>query len=151
MVSPNSNSNLMWKNYLHVFVFSLLSYLEGRPAVPRRLPENGVSLMTGSVQGAWFEGCDDRAAFLPGNICSLCASGVRNPSIRDSFHWSLRCLYFQELTLKMNPLTGRNKTIRISQLPMTQDWSTSCVQSPRGQEPGKVPEGKQNPPGGGGE
>lgn len=34
----------MWKNGLHVFVFALLSYLAGRPAVPRRLPkELGVS------------------------------------------------------------------------------------------------------------
>lgn len=62
MVFPNSNSNLMWQNYLTVFVVSLLSYLEGRPAVPCRLPENWVSLMTGSVQGLWFEGCDGQSS-----------------------------------------------------------------------------------------
>lgn len=70
----------MWKNGLHVFVFALLSYLEGRPAVPRRLPRNKAPLMTGTAWGMWFEECDDRKAFLPGNIRSLCASVTRHPS-----------------------------------------------------------------------
>lgn len=139
----------MWKNCLRVFVFSHLAYLEGRPAVPCRLPENRVSLLTGSARGMWFEGCDDRAVFLPRNICSLCVSGARNLSIRDSFHWSFKCPCFQELLLKMNPLTGRNNTFNICQLPLTQGWSASCVQSPRGQEPGYVLEWKQNHPVGG--
>lgn len=134
MVSPQSNSNLMWKNCLCVFVFSLLSYLEGRPAVPLRLPENRVSLTTGSPQGMWFEGYDDRAAFLPWNICTLCLAGARNPNIRHSFHWSSRCLCSQELHLKMHPLAGRSNTFNICQLPLTQDWSASYVndqQSPQ--------------------
>lgn len=127
----------MWKKCRHGFVSSLVPYLKGRPAVPCRLPENRVSLVTGSVWDVWFEGCDDRVAVLQGNAFSLCASGARNPSITDSFLWSSRCLCFQQLPLKMLPLTDRSNTFNIHQLPLTQDWSTCGVQDPRGQEPGK--------------
>lgn len=119
VVSPKSNSNLMWNNSLHVFVFALLCHLEGRPAAPLKSPKNRARGMAASAWGMWFEGCDDRAAFLSGNICSLCAPGTSNPSIRDLFQCSSKYLCFQELPLKMHPLTGRSNTFNICQLPLT--------------------------------
>lgn len=99
----------MWKNGLHVFVFALLSYLEGRPAV---LPRNAGYLGTGPV--SWLglpEACGLKSVMI-GRLSSLGTSApsvpqvpsILAPSIRASTHGSSTYLCLHGSPFKTHPL-----------------------------------------------
>lgn len=91
MVSPKSNSNLMWKNSLHVFVFALLSYLEGRPAAPHRLPRTGPVSGPGVPEACGLKAVMTERPSSPGTsapsvlqVPGILASGTHSSALQNT-------------------------------------------------------------------